>query len=129
MSEFTWKTSTVFVAIGGQTKIYRTVDEMPFAVRQRLSEKVKSWNSATIMIADQRGREVLVRALCDDGSGRGTRHSSSVAARGLIAETEAAASLRGRSAHLYRAALRIGGREVGVLVAVTFALLLVLFGR
>ena len=129
MSEFTWKTSTVFVAIGEQTKVYRTMDEMPFAVRQRLSEKVKSWNSATIMIADQRGRDVLVRAMCDDGSDRGPRQASSVAARGLIAEAEAAASFRRKSARMYGAALWTRGREVGALVAVAFGLWLVLFGR
>jgi hypothetical protein len=129
MAEFTWKTSTVFVAIGEQTKVYRTMEEMPFAVRQRLSEKVKRWNSATIMIADQRGRDVLVRAMCDDGSERKSRQASSVAARGLIAEAEAAGSLRRRSARLYSADLWTRGRGLGVLVAVAFGLWLVLFGR
>jgi hypothetical protein len=56
------------VAIGGETKVYRNLEEMPYAMRQQLSERTRGWNSATIMIADQRGRDVLVQAMRGEAS-------------------------------------------------------------
>lgn len=63
MALLTQRTSTIFVAIGDQTHVYRSVEEIPPALRRKLQEKTRGMNSATILIADKRGREELVRAL------------------------------------------------------------------
>lgn len=129
MNELTWKTSTVFVAIGEQTKVYRNLEEMSYAMRRQLSERTKGWHSATIMIADQRGRDVLVQALRGEGSRSQPRPASSVAARGLIAEAEKAANSRllpgGPSSMVFWRRVR----EVALLTTVGLALWLAIFGR
>jgi hypothetical protein len=63
METRTLKTSTIFVAAGEHTQVYRTVDEMPAELRQKLEKTTASSNSATILIADRRGKEELVRAI------------------------------------------------------------------
>ena len=63
METRTLKTSTIFVATGERTQVYRTVDDMPAALRQKLEKTTASSNSATILIADRRGKEELVRAI------------------------------------------------------------------
>lgn len=59
----TIKLSTVFVAIGGQTKVYPALEEVPAETRRKLMEATTGVNSATILIADRAGREQIVRAL------------------------------------------------------------------
>jgi len=60
----TAKSSTIFIASGKEdTKIFHSVDEVPPELRVRLHETTRGLNSATILIADKRGREELVRAL------------------------------------------------------------------
>ncbi len=63
MALLTARSSTIFIATCLGTKVYRSVDEIPPALRRQLQESTKSLNSATILIADKRGREELVRAL------------------------------------------------------------------
>lgn len=63
MAHLTAKSSTIFIAAEGATKVYRSVDEVPEKLRQRLVESTHGVNAATILIADKRGREELVRAL------------------------------------------------------------------
>jgi hypothetical protein len=43
--------------------VYRSVDDVPLELRRKLIETTRGVNSATILIADKRGREELVRAL------------------------------------------------------------------
>jgi hypothetical protein len=62
-SRLTAKTSTIFIATVDETKVYRSVGEVPPKLRRRLEETTTGANSATILIADKRGREELVRAL------------------------------------------------------------------
>jgi hypothetical protein len=57
------KTSTIFIAKAGRTRVYRSVDEVPAALRKELEISTNSFNSATILIADRRGREEIIRAL------------------------------------------------------------------
>lgn len=63
MDRVTVKTSTIFIAVGDRTRVYRSVDEVPPPLRQRLVESTNSLNSATILIADRRGRQEIMRAL------------------------------------------------------------------
>ena len=63
MATLTAKSATIFISSGEQTKVYRSFDEVPPELRRKLVETTKGINSATILIADKRGREELVRAL------------------------------------------------------------------
>jgi hypothetical protein len=63
MAQLTARTSTIFIATGEQTRVYRSVEDVPAALRQKLLECTRGINSATILIADKQGREELVRAL------------------------------------------------------------------
>src|SRR6266853_1437730 len=73
------KTSTIFIAKGGKTKVYRSVQEMPQRLRQELEQSTNGFNSATILIADRRGREEILRALQGMPSALRTRLASSLA--------------------------------------------------
>lgn len=63
MTQLTARSSTIFIAIGEKTRVYRSVDDVPAPLRRRLVESTHGINSATILIADKRGRAELVRAL------------------------------------------------------------------
>jgi hypothetical protein len=63
MTRLTARSSTIFIATGGQTHVYRSVNEVPPALRRKLQDSTRSMNSATILIADKRGQQELVRAL------------------------------------------------------------------
>jgi hypothetical protein len=57
------RTSTIFIATGTGTRVYRSMTEVPPPLRRKLNSSTTGMNSATILIADKRGREELVRAL------------------------------------------------------------------
>jgi hypothetical protein len=63
MNRLTVKTSTIFIAKGGRTKVYHSVQEVPPRLRKQLEESTNSFNSATILIADRRGKEEILKAL------------------------------------------------------------------
>ena len=63
MQRVTLKTSTIFIAQGGKTRVYHSVSEIPQKLRKQLEESTNGFNSATILIADRRGREEIRRAL------------------------------------------------------------------
>jgi hypothetical protein len=64
MEVMTARSSTIFIAAGGdQTRVYRSVEDVPVGLRRKLNDSTSGTNSATILIADKRGREELVRAL------------------------------------------------------------------
>jgi hypothetical protein len=63
MATLTARSATIFIASGEGTHVYRSVEDVPLDLRRKLIETTQSANSATILIADKRGREELVRAL------------------------------------------------------------------
>lgn len=78
MNRVTVKTSTIFIAKGGKTHVFRSVTEVPARLRRELEESTNSFNSATILIADRRGREEIVRALNGMPSALRTRLATSL---------------------------------------------------
>lgn len=78
MNRVTIKTSTIFITKGSRTQVYRSVHEVPQELRKELEESTNSFNSATILIADRRGREEILRALNGLPSSLRTRLASSL---------------------------------------------------
>jgi len=74
----TVKTSTIFIAKSGRTQVFRSVSEVPPKLRKELEQSTNSFNSATILIADRRGREEIIRALHGMPSNLRTRLASSL---------------------------------------------------
>ena len=57
------KSSVILISAGGLDGVYRSVEEVPLALRGKLQKTTNGLNSATILIADRRGRTELARAL------------------------------------------------------------------
>jgi hypothetical protein len=57
------KSSTILVSMGEKDAVYRSVKEMPAPLRRQLLKSTNGLNSATILIADRRGREEIARAI------------------------------------------------------------------
>jgi hypothetical protein len=81
MHRVTVKTSTIFIAKRGPTQVYRSVGEIPAKLRKELEASTNSFNSATILIADRRGREEIVKALNGMPSTLRSRLANSLAPR------------------------------------------------
>ena len=89
MRKVTVKTSTIFIAKGGRTHVYRSVQEVPRRLREELERSTNGFNSATILIADRRGREEILRALQGMPSALRTRLAASLAPRASSTPLEA----------------------------------------
>src|ERR1700689_3056838 len=63
MSRVTLKSSTIFISVGGKTEVYRSVADVPPSLRKKLEQSTNSINSATILIADRKGKEEIRRAI------------------------------------------------------------------
>ncbi len=75
MSHVTLKSSTIFISVGDKTRVYRSVEEVPAPLRKRLEQSTNGIHSATILIADRRGKEEILRAI-RGGSNLKTRLTS-----------------------------------------------------
>lgn len=58
-----YQTSTVLISAGGSDMVYRSMDEVPARLRTQLLKSTNSANSATILIADRRGRKEIAKAM------------------------------------------------------------------
>jgi hypothetical protein len=58
-----FQTSTVLISADGADLVYRSVDEVPAGLRTKLLKSTNGANSATILIADQRGRKEIAKAM------------------------------------------------------------------
>lgn len=96
MSRITVKTSTIFVAKGKKTRVFHSVQDVPPKLRKELEESTNSFNSATILIADKRGREEILRAL----------HGLPSSLRSRLATTLAPPAARGPEARRTQARTR-----------------------
>ena len=63
MNRTTVKTSTIFISTKGKTRVFHSLGDVPPRLRRKLEESTNGFNSATILIADRRGRDEIVRAL------------------------------------------------------------------
>lgn len=63
MPRLTARSSTIFISTSQETHVYRSVSEIPPELRRKLHDSTRGMNSATILIADKRGQEELLRAL------------------------------------------------------------------
>ena len=59
----TFQTSTVLISASSGDRVFRSVDEVPPRLRTRLLKSTNGANSATILIADRRGRKEIARAM------------------------------------------------------------------
>src|SRR5574341_292927 len=57
------RTSTIYVATGEDMVVYRSFDDVPPRLRRKLEEFTSGKNAATILIADRRGRDEILRAI------------------------------------------------------------------
>src|SRR5262245_23148759 len=57
------KSSTILISEGRNDAVYRSVAEVPHRLRKRLLKYTSGMNSATILIADRRGKEELTKAI------------------------------------------------------------------
>lgn len=58
-----FQTSTVLISTDGADHVYRSVEEVPAHLRSRLIKTTNGANSATILIADRKGRKEIDKAM------------------------------------------------------------------
>jgi len=97
MSRVTLKSSTIFISVGNKTEVFRSVDDVPPPLRKKLEQSTNSINSATILIADRKGKEEIVRAIRGLPSSLRSRLSTS-----LRQEARAASKAPNRWAALWQ---------------------------
>jgi len=63
MDRLLQKTSTVLISAGHETKVFRSVSDVPPRLRKKLLDATGGKYSATILIADEAGRKEIVKSL------------------------------------------------------------------
>jgi hypothetical protein len=58
-----FQTSTVLISTERVDRVYRSVEEVPLRLRNRLLKTTNGANSATILIADRKGRKEIDKAV------------------------------------------------------------------
>ena len=73
----TVKTSTILIGSGGSFSVYRKIEEVPARLRSKLVKSTAGSNAGTVLIADRRGAQKLLRAniqaVAERGAGRASR--------------------------------------------------------
>lgn len=62
MERGTVKTSAIFVATREGTEVYRTLEEIPAPLRGKVAKLTTDENATTVVIADRRGVQELLRS-------------------------------------------------------------------
>ena len=57
------KTSTILISSGERQAVYRSVEDVPDALKRELIRSTNGLNSATIVIADRQGRKEIAKAI------------------------------------------------------------------
>jgi hypothetical protein len=60
--KWTIKTSAILISSGQRTSVYRSVDEVPPELRDKLAQSTSGENARTVLMADRRGAQELLRA-------------------------------------------------------------------
>lgn len=114
-----FQTSAVLISAQGTDMMYRSMDEVPRPWRTKLLQSTSSANSATILIADRRGREELARVMRSLPGTGSARQRRAMRVQSLLAGTESSREpvwdVRGRKAILLGA---LGLLAIGVIVVV-----------
>ncbi len=63
MERLTTKCSTILIAVGDQTQVYHSIEDIPGELRERLLASTRGDSAATILIADRGGREEILRTI------------------------------------------------------------------
>jgi hypothetical protein len=112
-----FQTSAVLISAQGTDMVYRSMDEVPRPWRSKLLQSTSSANSATILIADRRGREELARVMRSLPGAGTARQRRAMRVQSLLAGAEAprepAWDFRGRKAVLLAG---LGLLAVGLIV-------------
>jgi hypothetical protein len=58
-----FQTSSVLISAGGSDRVYRSVEDVPAALRHRLLKSTNGRNARTILITDRKGRRMIDKAL------------------------------------------------------------------
>jgi hypothetical protein len=85
MESLTRKTSTILISVGDRTRIFRSVSEIPPSLRRKLLESTSGANSATVLIADEGGRQQIMRSLQGETTGLNSPLLGSLMKRAAIA--------------------------------------------
>ena len=94
MEQTTLRTFTIMVYNSNGKQWFRSKDELPQELRQKLEETMQSSNSATILLADRNGREELAKALRGTPSALSSRYAPKAIPAGY-AESAIALPLEG----------------------------------
>jgi hypothetical protein len=63
MEQLVHRVSTIVVGESNRTRIYHSLEELPKDLRKQMERSMSSESSATLLIADERGREEIMRKL------------------------------------------------------------------
>ena len=112
-----FQTSTVLISAGRAHMVYRSVDEVPVRLRGKLLKSTNGSNSATILIADRRGRKQIAKAM---------RHLPAHSQRRLMNSILGSEAASGLAQWLTPGRKRV---VAGLIALVTLALIGMVFGH
>ena len=87
METKTLQTSTILIATGGKTRLFRSKSELSSEMRSKMQKAMHGPGAGTILIADQRGRKEILKMLRGEPSVLRSAGPSSIRNR-MPAKTE-----------------------------------------